>query len=57
MRGDWASGVRDQCARAGVAFFFKQWGAHDVTGKRVGKKKAGRVLDGATFDQMPEKIA
>ena len=57
MRGDWASGVRDQCARAGVAFFFKQWGAHDVTGKRVGKKKAGRVLDGATFDQMPEKIS
>lgn len=57
MRGDWAADIRDQCAAAGVAFYFKQWGAHDVTGKRVGKKKSGRVLDGATFDAMPVKTA
>lgn len=53
MRGDWAADIRDQCAAAGVAFFFKQWGAHDVTGKRVGKKKAGRELEGTTWDAMP----
>src|SRR5437868_11619604 len=26
MQPDWARGVRDQCQREGVAFFFKQWG-------------------------------
>lgn len=26
MHPDWARGLRDQCASAGVAFFFKQWG-------------------------------
>ena len=27
MHPDWARSVRDQCAAAGVPFFFKQWGA------------------------------
>jgi protein gp37 len=27
MHPDWARSIRDQCAAAGVAFFFKQWGA------------------------------
>src|SRR5690606_34038611 len=27
MHPDWARSLRDQCAAAGVAFFFKQWGA------------------------------
>jgi protein gp37 len=26
MQGDWARGLRDQCAAAGVPFLFKQWG-------------------------------
>lgn len=42
----WVTDVRDQCVRAGVPFFFKQWG-----GKR--KKKAGRLLEGRTWDEMP----
>lgn len=42
----WARDIRDQCARAGVPFFFKQWGG-------VNKKRAGRVLDGRTWDEMP----
>jgi protein gp37 len=29
-----------------VAFFFKQWGG-------TNKKKAGRVLGGRTYDEMP----
>jgi hypothetical protein len=28
---------------AGVPFFFKQWGAHDAEGRRVGKGRAGRT--------------
>ena len=28
MHPDWARSLRDQCVRAGVPFFFKQWGAY-----------------------------
>lgn len=89
----WYRDLRDQCVRAGVPFFFKQWGewtvdsedlettfpGHDnalvpldptprrkgqhltpaeletaVHMRRVGKKAAGRVLDGRTWDELPE---
>ncbi len=43
----WATEIRDQCLRAKVPFFFKQWGG-------VRKKKHGRLLEGRTWDQMPE---
>jgi protein gp37 len=46
MRGEWVRSIRDQCAAAGVAFFFKQWGG---TRKRL----TGRTLDGRTHDAMP----
>lgn len=45
----WVSDIRDQCLKANVPFFFKQWGG-------VNKKKAGRLLDGKIWDQMPRKI-
>lgn len=93
MHPDWARSLRDQCAAAGVPFFFKQWGewkngsdfaadakavlndgticeptaevlrAYDRTSpvpprhptmmRRVGKKAAGRLLDGRTHDAFP----
>ena len=53
MHPDWARSLRDQCVAAGVAFHFKQWGEWDADGERVGKKTAGRLLDGRTWDQMP----
>jgi protein gp37 len=46
MHPAWAVDLRDQCQRAGVPFFFKQWGG-------VHKHKTGRVLDGRTWDDMP----
>jgi protein gp37 len=46
MDPDWVQSVRDQCERASVPFFFKQWGGRQ-------KAKAGRVLDGRTHDDMP----
>ena len=46
MESVWVRSLRKQCADQGVAFFFKQWG-----GTR--KKKAGRILDGRTWDEMP----
>jgi protein gp37 len=42
----WVKGIRDQSLAAGVPFFFKQWGG-------LNKKKAGRLLDGRTWDDMP----
>lgn len=46
MHPAWATAIRDQCHIAGVPFFFKQWGGRN-------KKRAGRLLDGKTWDQMP----
>lgn len=90
MHPDWARQIRDQCAAAGTAFFFKQWGewapstpeqayanprsgwrclaghphvakAHELYPENgaafiehVGKKRAGRLLDGIQHDAMPE---
>lgn len=53
MEPAWAKALRDQCAGAGVPFLFKQWGDFDATGKRVGKKNAGRLLDGVQHDGYP----
>lgn len=46
MKEEWVTEIRDQCVQQRVAFFFKQWGG-------VQKKKAGRLLEGRTWDQMP----
>jgi protein gp37 len=46
MKLEWVLDIRDQCINAGVPFFFKQWGG-------VQKKKAGRELEGKTWDEMP----
>lgn len=43
----WVTDLRDQCRAANVAFFFKQWGGKN-------KKKAGRLLDGRTWNEMPK---
>ena len=46
MKLDWVTDIRRQCERAEIPFFFKQWGG-------VNKKKAGRELEGKTYDAMP----
>ncbi len=53
MKPEWVYFLREQCQTAGVKFFFKQWGAYTSEGRRVGKKAAGRLLDGRTWDDMP----
>lgn len=89
MHPDWARSLRDQCAAAGTAFLFKQWGewapstpeeakgnprsgwqamaAHPHVARaselypeagakfvaRVGKKAAGRLLDGVEHNSFP----
>jgi len=48
MQAEWVREIRSQCAKAKVAFFFKQWGGprKDVT---------GRVLDGKVWNAMPQR--
>jgi len=49
MLKSWVTDILDQCNRAKVPFFFKQWGG-------TNKKKAGRLLNGRTWDQMPRVL-
>lgn len=46
MEEEWVLDIQAQCERKGIDFFFKQWGG-------TNKKKAGRVLEGKTWDAMP----
>ena len=46
MDPKWVSQILRACQRAKVPFFFKQWGG-------VQKKRAGRLLDGRTWDEFP----
>ena len=46
MNEDWVLDIQDQCEKSKVAFFFKQWGG-------TNKKKAGRILKGKTYNEMP----
>ncbi len=48
MQKEWVISIRNQCRRAKVPFFFKQWGG-------VRKKETGRKLAGRTYDQMPRR--
>jgi len=50
MDPSWVTDIRDQCERAAVPFFFKQWGGRN-------KKRAGRVLEGRTWDQKPVSVS
>lgn len=47
MRQEWVLDIRNQCKKAGVPFFFKQWGG-------TNKKKSGRMLENRTWDEMPQ---
>ncbi|MGI6449093.1 MAG: DUF5131 family protein [Desulfitobacteriia bacterium] len=47
MKAEWVYALKEECERQGVRFYFKQWGG-------TNKKKAGRILLGQTWDEMPE---
>ncbi|MCK9210694.1 MAG: phage Gp37/Gp68 family protein [Ignavibacteriaceae bacterium] len=46
LKEEWVIDIKDKCIEQNVPFFFKQWGG-------VHKKKAGRLLQGKTWSQMP----
>jgi len=47
MEEDWVLEIMTQCRKARAPFFFKQWGGFN-------KKKAGRLLQGRTWDELPD---
>jgi protein gp37 len=47
MNEEWVLDIQEQCEKKNVAFFFKQWGGRN-------KKANGRLLNGKTYDEMPE---
>jgi protein gp37 len=49
MKEEWVMAIRDRCLQKSVPFFFKQWGG-------VRKKATGRMLEGRTWDAMPERL-
>ena len=50
MKREWVVSIRKQCREQRVPFFFKQWGG-------VRKAKNGRLLDGRTYDEYPQRTA
>lgn len=47
MEPEWVLDILNACEKAGVEFFFKQWGG-------TNKKKSGRKLNGKFYNGMPE---
>jgi protein gp37 len=46
LKASWVMQIQSLCDRSGTAFFFKQWGG-------TNKKRAGRLLQGRTWDEYP----
>jgi len=49
MKAEWVTSLRNQCERAAVPFFFKQWGG-------VRKAKTGRELEGKLYNGYPSRV-
>ena len=46
IKEEWIVDIKEQCQQAMVAFYFKQWGG-------TNKKKAGKLLEGIVYNEMP----
>lgn len=49
IQEEWVIDIKEQCEKADVAFYFKQWGG-------TNKKRAGSTLKGKTYKEMPELL-
>ena len=59
MKKQWATSLRDQCARRDVTFFFKQWGDYNEQGERKKSKKDGltpTTLEGEIHNNYPAEL-
>jgi len=53
MKSAWATHIRDECVKAKVPFFFKQWGGPS----NPEKKARGKQLDGRRWTEYPAGIS
>lgn len=57
MKSVWVENIKAQCEKAGIPFFFKQWGGWGADGKKRSKQENGRKLYGRTYDGMPDQVS
>ncbi len=50
MKAEWVENIHQQCEKANVPFFFKQWGGRTP-------KAGGRLYQGKTWDEMPQNYS
>lgn len=50
IQQEWVEEIQHECTIQAVPFFFKQWGG-------TNKKKSGRLLNGRTWDEMPNIVS
>ncbi len=53
MKEEWAVNVKNQCKKANVPFFFKQWGTWGADEVKRNKKANGRKLQGRIWEAYP----
>lgn len=53
MKEEWAISIKDQCTKANVPFFFKQWGTWGADEIKRNKKSNGRLLQGRLWENYP----
>jgi protein gp37 len=56
MKPEWVENIRAQAEEAKVAFFFKQWGRWGSDGVSRDKKANGRLYQGRTWDEYPNRL-
>ncbi|MEV0236806.1 phage Gp37/Gp68 family protein [Nonomuraea sp. NPDC050786] len=57
MHPDWPCGLRDQCVKAGIPFFFKQWGEWAPSGAvGIGRSPDKHALVGDPVDEQGHRI-
>ena len=56
IKPEWVRSIRDQAEKRSIPFFFKQWGGWGADGKKRAKAANGRLLNGRTWDAMPENV-
>jgi len=47
IKEEWVVDIKEQCEKADVSFYFKQWGG-------TNKKKAGSTLNGKLYKEVPQ---
>lgn len=55
IKEQWVASIHRQCSKAGVAFFFKQWGAWGPDGIKRSKAANGRRFLGKEWNNMPAR--